>query len=340
MHKKYSAQDDVASQSYQGPSAIKAAAGEGVVAHFQWAAIGLVGGGVLAFFLHKPLAKPLEAARSWASNVKQSDNAFVRAPGAIVHFMLGQGEKYRLAAKDIHHIETNRKHGFGLTIFNETIGKAPFIKSRMEKALGGTHGKELADRIGMAFSAGGILGFFGYFVLPLVLSVRGAQRGVEGKQQFERAKDEIWDLRAENESLRARNIDLKKELNECSTDQAAGIRMAPDQPPIVREGSEGGSSPNEHPSDLKETPTTIEKPTVEKPTIESPTVTDPLTGKTTKVDHIEQASAVPTPSTKVAHIEAAPESKAKAEHPKADLDWAKGVQHDKAAAAAAEAVRA
>lgn len=249
------AADDIAKQSYQGPNAISAAAGEGFIAHFQWAGIGLAIGSLATWALGTHAITHVEKLRNYAHGLAEGGNTLVRGAGKLILGVFGHGETALLSDRAIHHSTAEHRQGFGRALLNHTIGLFPGGKEFVERRLS-------SPRLSMAITGGGIFAFFGYAILPILLSFKGAARGTRGKQQFEQAKDEIWDLRAENDQLREKNITLKSRLTDCETTHAAEtnrLRVSSDQP-VVREAE--GDIPVSQPSEFPETPTKIDEPKI------------------------------------------------------------------------------
>ncbi len=292
--------DDIAQEHYKGPSVASAMAGEGFIAHFKWAfiALAVVGGTALAF--PRSAGNVLEALRTKSRNLRVEKPAgdikfdwskislkgiwdeIKTGLGSFFLGVLGHGKDAEATQAIVglskHHVHNSKymaqehEFGLGLWIANHTVGLLPYGKGLIHA------GVEKWARLGPAFSAAGPFAFFGYFVLPIFLSGGGAEKGRAGKRQFERSKDEIWDLRAENDQLREKTIDLKTRLADVETTQEAEkLRVSRDDPPVIRETSSTPIVPLVHETD-KDSP---EEPTA--PKIESPTVTDPLTGKVSQV---------------------------------------------------------
>lgn len=234
-------ENDIAAESYKGPSIISAMAGEGFVAHFQWAltALGVVGG--LAAIFHGPAEKILTSMRGHAFKQIHADPKSIgqhikNGWGELLLGCFGRGSEPKIAAayeqlgkhgvKDIHHTVQQREVGLGLWIFNHTIGLFPPLKKMVSEAV------SKSPRFRDAFSAAGPFAFFGYFILPIFMSGGGAEKGRAGKEQFERAKDEIVTLRTKNDQLReAHGI--------THAPDGTPVRVSDDNPPVVRDPQAG-----------------------------------------------------------------------------------------------------
>jgi len=230
--------NDIAKEPYKGPSAVSAAAGEGYIAHIQWAVLGLGIGGTLSAIVPKTINMISEQFERFHVNQRENSNLVVRA------FALGTG-----AIRS------------GVDFIAGHIPGKEWLKTKIHP-----------ERYKAVIFGGSLTAAFGFFILPILLAPFGWKRGNDGKQQFERAKDEIWDLRAENDKLREKNVDLKTRLTDAETTKAADenrLRVTKDDPPVIRDDNEGiALQAAEHP----ETPTTIESPPVKEPEIKEPKI--------------------------------------------------------------------
>lgn len=258
-------ENDIAKEPYKGPSEIAAAAGEGFIAHFQWALLGLLGGGLATWLFHKPVLNKITEWRAMGARLIDTDNTFQRGIGKLINGIFGYGNNSHIAPEKMYHIAEEHRHGFGRVVLNHTVGLFPGGKDLIRK-----HMQD--DRMTVAVTGGGLFAFVGYIILPWFLAGKGAEKGKAGRVQFERAKDEIWDLRAENDKLREKNVDLKTRLTDAETTKAADenrLRVTKDDPPVIRDDNEGVAlQAAEHP----ETPTTIESPPVKEPEIKEPMI--------------------------------------------------------------------
>lgn len=291
--------DDIARDHYRGPDPIAAAAGEGFIAHFQWAILGLLGGGFATWLFHKPVLNKVTQWRSYGAKLIESDNGFTRGLGKLINGVFGHGDAAIIPADKLHHVTEEHRHGFGRFLLNHTVGLFPGGREFIEQHLKG-------DRMTIAVTGGGLFAFFGYVVLPWFLGGKGFEKGLEGKRQFDRAKDEIWDLRAENDQLRQRNAQLKTQMTE-----EQDLRVSKDEP-VVRDDTtiamdQGHGSQKDSPAPaapaaekpssetvLRESPTTVSEPKIEPPAPAAPPIEKPHS--------------------------------AKVDRPKADLEWAESVQ--------------
>lgn len=258
--------DDIAQQPYRGPSVASAAAGEGYIAHFQWAGLGLLIGGGLAALIPNSINKIAAGFSTFHHNHRTSSNGFMRlgalSVGAIRH---------------------------GVDFITGHIPGKTWLSTKMA-----------GHRYEAVIFGGSLASAFGFFVVPWLLAGKGISKGLEGRRQFERAKDEIWDLRAENDQLRERTVELKTQLNDLETSRAAEekrLRVRQDEPPVIRTEASGPGQPE---GVNLETPTSIEPPPIREPEIKEPKIGP-------------------------ANQDAIPHS-AKVERPKADREWAEAVQ--------------
>lgn len=214
---------DITKQAYQGPSIVSAMAGEGFIAHFQWALTAIAAVGAAALIFKQPTAKALNGVRDWAegrliANPTRILDRFKNGTSNLTLTVFGHGERqpqvnqiYQdLGAAGVHRARYQRQErdvGLGLWIANHTVGLISPIKQAIFEAT------ENNPALKNAFSAAGPFAFVGYFILPLFLSGSGFRKGRAGRQQFETAQDTIVQLRAENNTLRSQSNDLMNRLS-------------------------------------------------------------------------------------------------------------------------------
>ena len=175
---------DIAQQSYRGPSKASAMAGEGFIAHFQWAGIGLLLGTAVGLVLYGPLKPAIAGLRNFANKFAAHEGKTVegfahRGIGKFVTGIFGTGKINTSAGKAdeaLQHWQHDREHGFGIWLFNHTFGLIPGVRDLPEKLAG--------DRGNLAVTFSGIFAFVGYVIIPLCLAPFGWKKGNEGKRQF------------------------------------------------------------------------------------------------------------------------------------------------------------
>ena len=192
---------DIVEEEYKGPSAVAAAAGEGYIAHFVYAALGLTVGGLITYVFHKQAASVVNNLRTHFNKGAETGSFLVRWPSKFAIGILGHGKDAALSPETFAKFEQEHRYGFGQWLINHVPGVKHLIKTADD------------DRMSTAITSGGILAAFGFFVMPLILGFRGARKGAEGRHQFERAKDAIIDLRAQNDQLRQHNDALRAQYD-------------------------------------------------------------------------------------------------------------------------------
>lgn len=265
---KYTPKDDIAKEPYKGPGVLASAAGEGYIAHIKWAVIGFFSGAGISSIFHKTAEDLVNKARALALPKETIDAAGKRIiqpkwySGAI-HALFGTGlgtqDSFRTAAES--HIENGafkhdveafekwamgRELGFGHWVLSHVPGVSGYLeKLRIAEQTVGLGEIERAAartklvRITTPISVGGIAAAAGFFLVPLLFAGRGAKRGLEGKGQFARAKDEIWTLRAEYDALRQKYLDTKLQMEDLRTTQGVDsgqLTISKDEPPKLEEG--------------------------------------------------------------------------------------------------------
>lgn len=292
---KHTEEQDIAQEHYKGPSKASAAAGEGFIAHIKWAFTGLLVGTIAGAALYTPLKPQVAKLRDFANKLRINEEktamgTLTRGTGKFISSVFGTGIQesfiksehaamdplHKLEIRTMLHDQHSRQHGFGNWFFNHTFGLIPGLKERSQAIL-----KERGD---FALTFGGIFAFVGYVIVPLALAPFGWKRGGAGKKQFERARNEIWDLRSENnqltadnESLRERNAELNTKLIEADT--GSNLRISRDDTPVMRD-QPGTTVPTESADVAADSPTSITPPPITEPKIQEPVIGPaPTTGR-------------------------------------------------------------
>lgn len=222
-------ESDITQEPYKGPGALVTGAGEGAITHYGTGAAGLVVGGAVSGVFAGPVNRIEEGFKKFYIDNKDSASTLKKATAHVASWPA------RIAEWSVKHLPMKDK----------VLKLVP--KDRMQAVIFG----------------GGVLGFIGFFVMPIYFMFTGAKHANDGKEQFERAKDEIRTQRAENEALRNRYVETKLELEDLKTSKAAEngtLKVAQDNPVVTTE-------PHSAASVAKDSPNVISAPRIEAPTI-------------------------------------------------------------------------
>lgn len=232
-------QGDITKEPYKGPSVVSAAAGEGYIAHFQWAGLGLLIGGALSALVPTSVNKIASSFEKFHVEYKFNENVLTR-----------------ISALTVGAIRS------GTDFITGHIPGKNWLATKMRP-----------DRYKAVIFGGSLASAFGFFVVPWLLAGKGASKGLEGRRQFQRAKDEIVELRAENSDLREHNIELKTRITDVETTLAAQenrLRISSDETPAPRKNDAPVGGPEQVGSDVKETPAIAETPKTEERKADTP----------------------------------------------------------------------
>lgn len=283
MAKRYhNEKDDITDEPYKGPSVAAAAAGEGFVAHWVLAGIGLITGVALTFIFRdtakRSVSKMQETASKWindASGVKTFMAQVKKSSGNFIHALFGKGEGQlnnlreslancidpKEAAKLERHF-VYQEHGFGHWLLDHTIGLIPGVRGLF---------RNISSETSTAITIGGLLGALGFFGAPILWGKHGADKATDGKRQFERAKEEILETRAQYEALREKYIDARLELEDLKTAQAVAqgsLKVAQDDTPTMHDKTAVSSITTASPTTPQvDSPTEPTAPKIEEPVI-------------------------------------------------------------------------
>ena len=245
---------DIVDEAYKGPSVATAIAGEGYIAHFQWAFIGLLVGGIGSVVFHNPLNRAIasvriksEALRETGAALKEGKgvwNGIVAniksAAGSLGGWVFGRGEKEFVHIKktiesagplDNHTHEAlmaleSKEKGIGHWLADHAI---PFMSKAKKREMIACDGRWEAAAIG-----GGLLGSMGFFLSPAFFAHSGYRKGVAGKDQFGRLQNEVITTRAERDALLTKYADVKTELDALKVGGADHkLAVAKDNPPDI-----------------------------------------------------------------------------------------------------------
>ena len=241
---------DVTDETYEGPSAHISALGNGVVKHLKWAGIGILLGGLYAAVDSTRAGKFIEGARKIGSKLKiepVNPNMVTKAwhevkyaAGSVLHFAFGDDEMSQMlrdtalkansvkVADWFNDLAMTQKQGFGNWFISHVPGSIPFIGKGIKKFLhaatetvaieGGQTVTTIKNpRFTNALTFGGAVGLGGYISGWLVALVTGVQHGNRGKRQFQRAQEQINDLKNSNADLNKINEDLHQKYVKAST---------------------------------------------------------------------------------------------------------------------------
>lgn len=269
--------DTILDEPYQGPSVTTAIAGEGYIAHFQWALIGLLSGGIASVVFHKHVNGAVSAIRK-GSEAWREAGGIKNAFGSVGGWIFGRGEKEFVSIKNAiinagpldHYghealmtLESKEK-GIGHWLADHAI---PFMSKEKKRALIAKDGRYEAAAIG-----GGLLGSLGFFFSPLFFAHAGYRKGVAGKDQFARAQAEITTIRAERDDLLDKYAEVKTELATLKSEPA--LKVAADTPPSIEPVRDDAVAALAR-QDQKDSPVSISKPKIEGPPIQAPTIQGP-----------------------------------------------------------------
>lgn len=274
---------DILDEKYKGPDIASAAAGEGYIAHFQWLAIGLIGGGALTYVFHQPITKYLPQLRRAAVGWSEKEPGLTKLFGNTILFVFGRGEANMVEIeKDRQAIKTvlgetselygkvkgfteHQKRGFGYAALDHLLGWNQSARTWL---------KSRSETFDNALSVGGLFGAFGFFGVPLLVAPHGALKGIQGKNQFKRAQEEVRELREDLQFLEEKNAELRQELR----GKDDGIVISKDAHPKVAERPVPATNdPHEldvqaKRTDHKESPFSITPPKIEPPEPAAPPV--------------------------------------------------------------------
>ena len=226
-----------------------AIAGEGYIAHFKWAGVGLLVGGAISALLHEPLNKGMEAARRGAQGLRDMSAVMAEQgkwltskipafAGGFGGWVFGRGEKEFVSIrnaieasetdiaykKSMLNVIEHKEKGVGHWLADHALFFIP--KSYRNTML------EKSNRLETAMIGGGLLGSIGFFFSPALYAGEGYRKGVAGKEQFQRLQDEVLTTRAERDALRDKYVETQIELDTVKAGQQ-GLKVAKDNPPPI-----------------------------------------------------------------------------------------------------------
>lgn len=239
MEKPFDQQDnDITQEPYKGPGALVTGAGEGAIAHYGTMFAGLFGGGTLSGIFYKQVDHVEQAFRNFSKNNAAHENVVKRWSANIAGWVQNTADKIA------HHMP------------QKLLQRVP------------------QERVRAVIFGGGILGFLGFFVAPLYFMFTGAKHSNEGRQQFERAKDEILTTRAERDALLQKYADVKTELDTMkATAPGSTLKVAADAPPAIDTRADSTAALSR--AEQGDSPVSISKPKIEGPPIQAPTIQRP-----------------------------------------------------------------
>lgn len=242
---------DIADEPYRGPGRVVVAAGEGFLAHYGLAFASGAAVAVVTALFHKPTARLLETLRNGARQMAETQgegllDSIKRGGGNIGRFLFGHGtgefqylREANIARTPQHRnmIEktiSSREHGFGYWLLDHTVGLVVPPLSKYVR----TKGPRVQDSI----AAGGLVGGLAFIFSPIYFAFSGVRNADAGRQQFERARQELVTSRAECDAVRDQYVKTRLELEDLKTVRAAEagtLHVAKDQPSIRDEAAHG-----------------------------------------------------------------------------------------------------
>lgn len=195
---KKTSDSDITTEPYKGPGWLVTGAGEGAIAHYGTMLLGLFGGGALSGVLYKQVEGIENNFRNFAKENANNSNILKRWSGNVAGWVQDTADKLA------HHMPKS------------LLNKVP------------------QERVRAVIFGGGILGFLGFFVAPVFFMFTGAKHSSDGKQQFNRAQDEILTTRAERDALREKYVESQIELETLKSRSADHkLAVAKDNPPDI-----------------------------------------------------------------------------------------------------------
>lgn len=298
---------DITKEDYEGPGPAITALGRATWAHLVLAAELLAGVTLAGLALPKPTKFAVDGVRNWARKLSESEvqsigeasttfgtakkfvltswNNVKETTGNIFLAVFGRGEEEILLRqkerlKEVsdgwgHTKESiargfeNRQHGFGYWLINHTVGELPLGPLRKSFRI---WYRNINERLSNALSLGGAVGIIGYLVSPVYYAFRGIHDAFKGKDQFERAKDEIIDLRNAYARTKLELDDLK-----TAKDAATGtLTVAKDDPPSMRtETAPATPTPMAAAESRDAGNGKVEPPPIREPEIKEPPIKEP-----------------------------------------------------------------
>ena len=166
--------NDILDEPYKGPGAIAAAAGYVSLYHWVAMVVGFVACGALGMLAAKPTIAAKEMFPEFSHANKTSSNWLMKIPAHIAGW-IPRGADY-IAHKVV---------SLGKTVVRGSMAPKPMSEQKLSAFM-------------FAGGVGGAVGWIGSTIWGII---QGGHEGNIGKRQFERAKAEIKDLRARNETL-------------------------------------------------------------------------------------------------------------------------------------------
>lgn len=249
-NRKNTPDTDIADERYAGPNKAVVAAGNGVFEHLKWAGGLLAVSVAIAAIFPKNIATFLENSRNFATRMKGHEKASLgdmvkRSTGKLIHSLFGEGKNAVGAISGVdpehqlwlEHTVMNREHGFGHWFTTHVVGLLPKLgksyKNLLLEASKQPAGSESA-RWTNALTFGGAFGALGYAGGWIGAILKGSRHGGDGKDQLQRAQQEIRDTRELNELLQAQYLEMRREAQDLKTKLAAQqgtLKVAKDETP-------------------------------------------------------------------------------------------------------------
>lgn len=230
---------DIATEPYKGPGAFVTGVGEGAIAHYGTATLGLFGGGTLSYFLHKHVGKVEQKFKELGEKAPEATNFFSKS----VRYIAGQ----------MHRGSEGLANHF------------PFSKTLLNKVP--------KERLTAVVFGGGLMGVMGFFVAPIYFMFTGTKHANDGKRQFQEAQDEILTTRAELGTLRNKYVAARIELEDLKTTQAVAkgtLKVSGDDTP--RMDTAQPPAPAQLATTQADSPVSVSEPKIDAPKVEGPKI--------------------------------------------------------------------
>jgi hypothetical protein len=188
---------DIAAQKYRGPSPVVAALGEGALQTKFLAIIGLLGGGLLAYFLPKQGKFFTEATERGVGRLQESPYKLVQGLGSLTKWFISLGDHMVGWFKQFDSVQAGLK--------------------RLDE-----------ERVSNAINAAVVTSAGASIIGSLAGGGRGVISARAGRQQFETAQTELIQAREKNAVISQKLVDteLAKDAAEAERDSAvARLRL-------------------------------------------------------------------------------------------------------------------
>lgn len=211
--------NDIAKEPFKGTGPVIASAGYMYISHLGATVSGILIAGFAAYHAHVPIHKWIVNTRNYAAKtggIRENiiKSLFGAKPGSHpLNNALQQAHGFSSAQREqILELVAEEEHG----IFESMATKVAGWFSKNKQA-NNFLAKQSEEQLATAFIGGGLGGAAGWIGSTAWASFKGGKEGIQGKQQFERAKAEIENLRETNDNLNKINDKLHEKVVEIST---------------------------------------------------------------------------------------------------------------------------